>query len=197
MSIIARLIAAGVDADLIEDVAMLIAEKNAAEKSVEERKRKATERQQRKRERDGMSRSVTQRHVTERDERDPSLSPSSFPQTPNQHPHTHPDITPAREEVRSRNGAPAKPDEVSAQTWADFLDLRKRKRAQLTPTAMAGIVREAAKAGWTLEDALAETVTRGWQSFKADFVEGRRSPHQPPGRHEQPSLVDTILRRAS
>ncbi|MGE4304731.1 MAG: hypothetical protein AB7E24_11960 [Novosphingobium sp.] len=59
------------------------------------------------------------------------------------------------------------------QTYADFLDLRKRKRAPLTETALAGIVREAAKAEWPLEDAIAEAVTRGWQSFKADWVASR------------------------
>jgi hypothetical protein len=30
--------------------------------------------------------------------------------------------------------------------------------------------REAAKAGWQIEDALAETMLRGWQAFKADWV---------------------------
>jgi len=78
--------------------------------------------------------------------------------------HTPPDNTPARK------GTPAKPEGVSASVWRDFGDLRKRKRAPLTETAMAGIGREAARAGWTMDAALTECVVRGWQSFKADWV---------------------------
>jgi len=33
-----------------------------------------------------------------------------------------------------------------------------------------GIEKEALKAGWSLEDALKETIVRNWQSFKADWV---------------------------
>ena len=33
-----------------------------------------------------------------------------------------------------------------------------------------GIAKEASKAGWSLEDALKETIVRNWQSFKADWV---------------------------
>lgn len=114
----------------------------------------------------------------------PSLSPapSSFPQTPNQHPHphTHPDNTPARKGRGSKLQPPAKPDGVKDQTWADFLDLRARKRADVTATAVDGLRREASKAGWTLEEALTETVTQGWQGFRADWVKERGL--SPPGR---------------
>lgn len=65
----------------------------------------------------------------------------------------------------------AKPADVSAQVWGDFLRHRKAKRADVNDTVIAGIRRECAAAGWTLEAALAETVTRGWQSFKADWVD--------------------------
>ncbi|EJU15153.1 hypothetical protein LH128_00180 [Sphingomonas sp. LH128] len=66
------------------------------------------------------------------------------------------------------------------QTWADFLDLRARKRADVTATAVDGLRREAGKAGWTLEEALTETVTQGWQGFRADWVKERGL--SPPGR---------------
>jgi hypothetical protein len=65
---------------------------------------------------------------------------------------------------------------VKDQTWADFLDLRKRKRAPLTETAMAGIEREARKAGWSMEAALEKCVVRGWQGFEADWIKGERPP---------------------
>jgi hypothetical protein len=168
--LLVRLIADGTDPALVAEVAMLLAEKKLASDALEARKAKDRERQSRRRSRD-----VTDCHVTTRD---PSLSPSplSSPHTPQQtpRPHTHPDKTPTR--VRG----PAKPEGVKDQTWADFLDLRKRKRAPLTETALDGIIREAGKAGWTLEAALAETVTRGWQSFKADFVAEKAQPASAP-----------------
>ena len=56
---------------------------------------------------------------------------------------------------------------VTEQVAADFIAMRK---AKLTETAITGIKREADKAGFTLEDALKECVARGWQGFKADWV---------------------------
>jgi hypothetical protein len=67
------------------------------------------------------------------------------------------------------------PSDVPDTVWRDFLALRKAKRAPVTPTVVAGIQREAAKAGWTMERALTECVTRGWQSFKADWVQKEKS----------------------
>lgn len=115
----------------------------------------------------------------------PSLSRPLSPQTPLTPTHTHPEYN-----TRARKGpVPAKPDGVSSQTWADFLALRKQKRADLSQTALAGIEREAVKAGWSLESALAECVARGWQAFKADWVEGKGAG--PPG--NSGSLVSGFL----
>ena len=115
----------------------------------------------------------------------PSLSRPLPPQTPLTPTHTHPEYN-----TRARKGpVPAKPEGVSSQTWADFLALRKQKRADLSQTALAGIEREAVKAGWSLESALAECVARGWQAFKADWVEGKGAG--PPG--NSGSLVSGFL----
>lgn len=62
------------------------------------------------------------------------------------------------------------PEGVEAQVWSDFVELRKKKGAPITETALKGIKREADKAGWSFSDALAECCTRGWQGFKADWV---------------------------
>jgi hypothetical protein len=70
----------------------------------------------------------------------------------------------------ARAGALPCPGDVDLRVWADFLALRKAKRAPLSETALARIEGEAAKAGWTLSDALAECVVRGWQAFKAEWV---------------------------
>lgn len=73
-------------------------------------------------------------------------------------------------QLTTNSNIPAKPEGVSDQVWKDFIDLRKAKRAPLNATALKAIERETAKAGWTLNDAIAESVARGWQSFKADWV---------------------------
>jgi len=67
----------------------------------------------------------------------------------------------------------ARPSDVDAQQWADWVALRRAKRAPVTETALDGIRREAAKAGVTLQAALAECCARGWTGFKADWVQPR------------------------
>ena len=67
----------------------------------------------------------------------------------------------------------SKPDEVTDQVWADFLQIRKAKRSPLTATAMAGIEREAAKAGIGLQQALEVCCESGWAGFKADWFANR------------------------
>jgi uncharacterized protein YdaU (DUF1376 family) len=68
-----------------------------------------------------------------------------------------------------------RPENVPDEVWSEFIALRRAKRAPLTETAIVGIEREAAKAGWTLADALGECTQRGWQGFKAAWVNG--GPH--------------------
>jgi uncharacterized protein YdaU (DUF1376 family) len=53
---------------------------------------------------------------------------------------------------------------------AEFLALRKRKRAPLTARAWDGIKREAVRAGWSIQAAVDKCLTRGWQSFDAAWV---------------------------
>ena len=70
------------------------------------------------------------------------------------------------------------PPNVSDETWSSFIAQRKLSKATLTQTVINSIQREADKAGWTLEQALAETVTRGWRSFKADWVKDKPQAQQ-------------------
>lgn len=63
------------------------------------------------------------------------------------------------------------PEGVSIKVWADFLKHRKTKKAAVTDTAIAGIRREAFKAGVTLEQAMITSIERGWVGFKADWYE--------------------------
>lgn len=80
-----------------------------------------------------------------------------------------------KEKKEDKTAPLARPDEVSSVVWKDFLALRQKRRAPLTATALQGIKREAEKAGWSLEEALAESLIRGWQSFKADWVKDKAS----------------------
>lgn len=99
------------------------------------------------------------------------------------------DVTPAplpREEKRKeekKEQQPASPvgiallPDVDPQVAADFVKLRRAQKAELTATAVEGIVREAAKAGLTLESALRICCERGWRGFKAEWM--RRDGGQP------------------
>jgi hypothetical protein len=64
-----------------------------------------------------------------------------------------------------------KPDDVSQGCWDDFLAHRKQKRAIVTERVINRIRDEADLAGYTLEEALNECVDRGWQGFKAEWVQ--------------------------
>jgi biotin operon repressor len=64
-----------------------------------------------------------------------------------------------------------RPPDVSESVWSDFITLRKAKRAPVNATAMEIIRREADKVGWPVEQALRECCARGWQGFKASWVQ--------------------------
>ena len=81
---------------------------------------------------------------------------------------------------QSNNGVP-QPTGVSDQVWADFLAHRKTKKAAVTNTVIAQIVKQAELADWTLEKALQEMCVRGWTGFNAEWVNksngGQSRPH--------------------
>lgn len=169
MSIIAtavkHLIAAGVTGDA------LVAAIAEMEASIDTRSTGA-KRQARYRERlaDKASQSVTKRNSDASKEKSPQTPlKENTPLSPKG------DIPPLGTKSSGRNDHPAKPDDVAEQTWRDFVTHRKAKKAPVTETALDGIRREAVKAGWSMNAALAETVTRGWQSFRADWA----TPAQP------------------
>jgi hypothetical protein len=62
------------------------------------------------------------------------------------------------------------PKGVSIEIWNSFVAQRKANRAVITETVIRSIEREAVKAGWSLEQALAECAARGWRGFKAEWV---------------------------
>lgn len=73
---------------------------------------------------------------------------------------------------------------VDAQVAADWLAVRKAKRAALTQTALDDVVAEAHKAGISVAEAVRICAVRGWQGFKAswdwrdDKPQGRTFEHR-------------------
>ena len=60
---------------------------------------------------------------------------------------------------------------VEKQLAQDWLQTRKEKRAgSLTPTVVAGLQREAAKAGLTVPQAVQVAAERGWARFVASYL---------------------------
>jgi uncharacterized protein YdaU (DUF1376 family) len=78
---------------------------------------------------------------------------------------------PPNQEPLTKNHKPIDtPVGVSVDVWQDFVKLRKAKKAPVTDNVVKLIQKEADLAGWSMDQALAECVVRGWQSFKADWV---------------------------
>ena len=82
----------------------------------------------------------------------------------------HEPITNNHKPIKEKATVVAAPVGVSQSVWDDFVKHRKAKKAQVTQTVIDGIAKEAQKAGWSLDDALRETIVRNWASFKADWV---------------------------
>jgi uncharacterized protein YdaU (DUF1376 family) len=82
------------------------------------------------------------------------------------------------------------PEGVSQDVWDSFVQQRKKSRAVITETVIDSIQKEANKAGWTLEMALAECAARGWRGFKADWV---KSDEEKQVKHTQSKTMQGIM----
>ena len=71
---------------------------------------------------------------------------------------------------------------VEEQVAKDWIAVRKLKKAATTQTAIDGIEREAAKAGYSLPKAIELCCQNGWAGFKADWLkpdhEKKMTPNQ-------------------
>jgi uncharacterized protein YdaU (DUF1376 family) len=91
--------------------------------------------------------------------------------------------TPSEKKERARApDPPPRPEGVDAQVWADWLQLRRAKKAPVTPTVVASASEEAVKAGLSLDAFLRVWCTRGSQGLQADWL-------TPQERHAQPAAV--------
>lgn len=98
----------------------------------------------------------------------------------NEPPPNHKPLTINHKPITNKNTATpvATPVGVSESVWQEFVSHRKSKKARVTQLVIDKIAEEANKAGWTLEDALKETIVRNWQSFKADWVLEKQTASQ-------------------
>ena len=112
------------------------------------------------------------------------LASATQPETINQEPRTNnqriestdvlstqaPASTPVRRRKTSGVSSVEKPDEIPAQVWSDWLQIRKAKRLPLTKTAWDAMCVEAEKVGYSAEEMVRCCVEHGWASFKAQWV---------------------------
>ena len=99
----------------------------------------------------------------------PKANPEETQMVSKHNPNQEP-ITNNHKPIKERATSVATPDGVSQSVWDDFKILRKAKKAPITQRAIDGLIAEANKAGWSLEQALTECCMRGWQAFKAEWV---------------------------
>ena len=72
-----------------------------------------------------------------------------------------------------------KPSEVSEGVWQDFCTHRKLKKALITQRVLDNIAEQAGLAGWSMNQALTEMVSRGWMGFRAEWVQARATTAKP------------------
>lgn len=65
-------------------------------------------------------------------------------------------------------------DGLAEDLSVELLAHRKRKKSPLTQRAWGAIKREAGKAGWDLNSAVAKLIERDWKSFEAEWVAPKR-----------------------
>jgi hypothetical protein len=102
--------------------------------------------------------------------RDKKKQPSNADETLQKRQSNAVDTDTDTEQKHKKTTVVATPEGVSDSVWQEFIAHRKSKKARVTQLVIDGIQKEASIAGWSLEDALKETIVRNWQSFKADWV---------------------------
>jgi len=93
-----------------------------------------------------------------------------------------------------RSQAIACPHDVSEKVWADWLKLRRAKRAPVTETVLNGAQSEADKAGMTLEAFLRVWCRRGSQGLEAAWLrpDERAGPAETPYARQMREKYETV-----
>jgi hypothetical protein len=80
------------------------------------------------------------------------------------------DVVDKEKPARKRADAHPCPEDVDSQVWADWLSLRKAKRAVVSETVIEEARKESVKAGMPLEEFLRIWCVRGSQGLQADWL---------------------------
>lgn len=100
---------------------------------------------------------------------------------------------------RKRDAAPpplGRPDDVDEQTWADWLQLRRKHKADASVTALKGARHEAGKAGMALQRFLEIWCLRGSRGLQADWLRAEeRRPASVNGNHKHAAAAAGIFGR--
>lgn len=99
-------------------------------------------------------------------------SPVEHEAPPNQEPLTTNQEPQPERAPRKRSAVPLvdRPEDVPEQTWADWLQLRKAKKAPVTETVLRDARREAEKAGLSIARFFEIWCARGSQGLQADWI---------------------------
>ena len=82
--------------------------------------------------------------------------------------------------IKAPSVAPvAKPESVSEEVWQEFVAHRKRKKGAISALVLKNLEKQANIAGWTLDQAMAEMVSRNWQGFDASWVTAKTPTAKP------------------
>lgn len=91
-----------------------------------------------------------------------------------------------------RAQARACPPDVPESTWADWLDLRKAKRAPVSETVISRARAESTKASMTFAEFLAEWCERGSQGLKAEWITNSRGGNRARGSPANPPIAQNF-----
>ncbi len=86
------------------------------------------------------------------------------------------------------------PNQASDEVWKDFVKHRNSVKAKVTQTVinrMATGLHEMVSHGWTVDDVLAEVCTRGWKSFKPEWLLKEQIENSGFSKITQQNLINT------
>lgn len=72
-----------------------------------------------------------------------------------------------------------KPEGVSDQVWSEWQALKRKLCKSCTQRMVDAIVREADKAGMTVEEAMTYQLEKGWKGFEAEWVHNSQPKNRP------------------
>ncbi|MBF5091930.1 hypothetical protein F1640_18415 [Novosphingobium sp. NBM11] len=126
--------------------------------------------------------SGTNKNKGTREQREPdgSHTPQSPPAEKSKAPDAGKTTAPAKRRTPAKKPIAVcdRPDDVSDQVWTDFISHRDRLEADVSETVIVVFRREADRVGWSLEQALMESIMRGWRGFRARWIENDEQRYQ-------------------